>query len=312
MKIGIVIGRFQGFHEGHRHLLQSAWQKCDELVVLLGSSNKAPSIRNPFSVEQRKEFIEANVPQVVWRFEELEDYLYDDDKWLNQVKTLLEYYKLKGEVTIFAHEKEGNDYLDLFSDIGYTKISGLEGFDGTSFRKEMFENRHSVVAHVQDDWDFYQQEKEKFAFYPYPETLNFCCADAVVECMDHVLLIKRKNAPGKGLWALPGGFKNNDETYLECAIRELKEETGIEIGAWELSINVEQSRMFDSPKRGVGIPRNTMAVHIKLEGLGTWGFPETLAQDDASDVQWVALDKIGKGEFMLHDDHQDIIFTLIK
>lgn len=313
MKIGIVIGRFQGFHKGHMHLLNKAWENCDKLVVLLGSCNRASSLKNPFTAEQRKETIEINVPMMVWRFEELNDYLYDDVQWLEQVKTILNYYKLMGEVIIFAHEKEGNDYLELFSDIGYTKVEGVAGYTGTEIRSAMLEDGDPRVAHLQDDWKYFKDEKEKFSSYPYPETLNFCCADAVVECMDHVLLIKRKNAPGKGLWALPGGFKNNNETYPECAIRELKEETGIDISDKELLKSAVKSQMFDSPNRGGGIPRNTMAVHVKLEGYESWGFlPEIQAQDDASDVQWVPLRKIGKREFKLHDDHQDIIFTLIK
>ena len=44
-----------------------------------------------------------------------------------------------------------------------------------------------------------------------------------------ILLIQRKNEPFQGLWALPGGFMDMDETIEECACRELKEETGLEV-----------------------------------------------------------------------------------
>lgn len=43
-----------------------------------------------------------------------------------------------------------------------------------------------------------------------------------------ILMVKRKNWPYKGCWALPGGFSSPDETLLETAKRELKEETGID------------------------------------------------------------------------------------
>lgn len=308
MKIGIVIGRFQGFHKGHMHLLNAARASCDKLVVLLGSCNRAPSIKNPFTAFERIETIKRNVPMTVWRFEELNDYAYNDEKWKEQVNAILSYYKLQGDVVLFGHNKEGNDYLEWFPDIEYQEIEAVNNSNGTEVREQLFEMRDKRVEHLQDDWDYFKAEKEKFASYPYPETLNFCCADAVVECMGHVLLIKRKNSPGKGLWALPGGFKNNSETYLDCAIRELIEETGIKVFQEDMYDNVVQSKMFDSPKRGGGIPRNTTAVHINLNCTT---LPEIVAQDDASDVQWVALDKIGKGEFKLHDDHQDIIFSLI-
>ena len=47
----------------------------------------------------------------------------------------------------------------------------------------------------------------------------------------NVVLIKRKNDPFKDSWALPGGFLNEGETLAECAVRELKEETGIDAKA---------------------------------------------------------------------------------
>jgi ADP-ribose pyrophosphatase YjhB (NUDIX family) len=41
-----------------------------------------------------------------------------------------------------------------------------------------------------------------------------------------VLLIQRKNEPYKNCWAFPGGFMEIDETIEQCAVRELREETG--------------------------------------------------------------------------------------
>ena len=44
-----------------------------------------------------------------------------------------------------------------------------------------------------------------------------------------VLLIKRAYAPYKGLWTLPGGRLEPDETIEQCAIREIAEEIGVTI-----------------------------------------------------------------------------------
>lgn len=46
---------------------------------------------------------------------------------------------------------------------------------------------------------------------------------------DEVLLHKRVKAPNSGLWVAPGGKLDPGESPAECAIREMREETGLEI-----------------------------------------------------------------------------------
>ena len=53
--------------------------------------------------------------------------------------------------------------------------------------------------------------------------------DAVIKKNNSVILIKRKNEPFKGLWAIPGGFVNYNEKVEQAAIREAKEETGLDV-----------------------------------------------------------------------------------
>lgn len=304
MKAAIVIGRFQPLHLGHLSLLEKAKEVADVVFVLIGSANRAPSIKNPFTYEERKEKIKQYMECVTIP---LDDYLYDNKKWTKQVNDhITTIGRAFTEVVMVGHSKEGNDYLGWFPNVPYIEADSEFKLTATEVREQMFTYHDQRLAHVQDDWNYFQREKEVFGAYPYPDTLNFVCADNLLLWNGHILLIKRKNAPGKGLWALPGGFKNNNETLKQAADRELKEETGIVLTPAQFGFAA--SKLYDDPRRSFGIPRLTMVYAYVAIGREC---PEVVAQDDACDIQWVPLANIGKGEFMLFDDHQDIIFDLV-
>jgi len=54
-------------------------------------------------------------------------------------------------------------------------------------------------------------------------------ANAIVERGASVLLVKLSYGPREGAWALPGGLVESDETPEEAAVRETREETGLDI-----------------------------------------------------------------------------------
>lgn len=59
---GLVIGRFQPFHNGHRALVQKALEDCQHVVIGIGSSAARASLRNPFSAAERRQMIAACFP----------------------------------------------------------------------------------------------------------------------------------------------------------------------------------------------------------------------------------------------------------
>ena len=54
-------------------------------------------------------------------------------------------------------------------------------------------------------------------------------ATSVIERSGEILLIRRGNQPGYGLWSMPGGYVDRGEVVESAAIREVWEETGLEV-----------------------------------------------------------------------------------
>lgn len=92
-----------------------------------------------------------------------------------------------------------------------------------------------------------------------------------------ILLVKRKFEPRKDFWSIPAGFLEADEDIRECAVREMKEETNLDVSLTEL-FNVYSA--FDDPR--------TTALLVLYLGERTGG---TLrCGDDASDARFFDLE----------------------
>ncbi|MEO0009511.1 MAG: NUDIX hydrolase [candidate division WOR-3 bacterium] len=114
--------------------------------------------------------------------------------------------------------------------------------------------------------------------------------DCIIRLRDRVVLIYRRNEP-KG-WALPGGFVNYGETVEEAVVREVREETGLELD------NLQQFHVYSDPKRD---PRgHCVSVVFTAEGRG-----EPRAGDDAGKVMLLELDQLD--EVNLVFDHRQIL-----
>ena len=97
-----------------------------------------------------------------------------------------------------------------------------------------------------------------------------------------VLLIERKHPPFEGMWALPGGFLNMDETLEEAALRELDEETGIS------GVALEQFHTFSKVHRD---PRHRTITTVFI-GVADETTMNPSAGDDASKAVWFAIDEL--------------------
>lgn len=95
-----------------------------------------------------------------------------------------------------------------------------------------------------------------------------------------ILVIKRKNWPYKGCWALPGGFSSPDETLLEAAKRELKEETKID------GLHIEHLDVYSTPGRD---PRKWIISSAYYALVNSERLEQRAAGDDAAKTEIISL-----------------------
>ncbi len=314
-RIGIYIGRFQPPHDGHIQAISHIAAQVDELIVFVGSANACRSIKNPWTFDERSDMLRKKIAVRGVRnarFFPLNDHRYNDPLWIAEVQASVSALTTSNQtITLFGHSKECNDYLKWFPEFNFKEVPSFAfGINATEIRTKMLEeNDPAMPSSVRDDYAYFKKEAALFADYPFPETLNFNCADVVVECQGHILLIERKFAPGAGTLALPGGFKNRNETFLDCAFRELREETNLRVPEKVLRGSVVSTRLFDSPTRGHGIPRNTLAVNLRISPDSNGSLPRANGSNDASKAVWYPLYAV-INELELFDDHAAIISTM--
>lgn len=130
--------------------------------------------------------------------------------------------------------------------------------------------------------------------YPHPALTVDCVIFGFDGEKLNVLLVERGLEPFKGMWALPGGFVNIDETVEDAARRELMEETGI------ADMYLEQFRVFSSVHRD---PRERVVTvaFLTLVSQDKCGKPR--AGSDASMALWFDESKLPPLAF----DHREII-----
>ena len=142
---------------------------------------------------------------------------------------------------------------------------------------------------------------------PYPPT--FSTVDAIVIQSGHILLVQRKEQPGKDLWAMPGGFIKIDETLEESCIRELREETKLKVPVPVIKGSIVKNRTFDNPRRSLRGRTITQAFLIQLKNEEP--LPKVKGNDDAKEAEWKTLIEFYDMETVMYEDHYHIIKKMI-
>jgi bifunctional NMN adenylyltransferase/nudix hydrolase len=325
----VLIGRFQPFHTAHLLLAHRATALADKLVFICGSANQPRTYKNPFTFAERSRMIKFATGGLALDIQVAAnpDTIYNDQAWAVRVQTIVaKHTKLGDRVGIIGHKKDPSSfYLDMFPQWGFEEVELLEPLDATDIRELYFKrdvNMKFIKGVVpQTTYDFldefkdtaeYEQVikerefvvnyKKQYASLPYPPI--FSTADTVVIQSGHVLMIRRRAEPGKGLWALPGGYVNasTDKSVEDAAIRELREETMIKVPAPVLRGSIVRGKVFDAIDRS---PRGRIITHAFHIQLPDGELPKIKGSDDADKARWVPIAEVRSEECF--EDHYEII-----
>lgn len=338
--MAVFIGRMQPLHHGHIRNIKHALTIADHVLVIAGSANQPRTPRNPFTVAERTNMVEGLFPTDRVTVVGVEDY-YPDALWLKNVQTVahqhlinLGYEIFDANVAILGHNKDHTSfYLEAFPtwkfiEIGHrVRANGERILDATVIRDHYFAGEFEAIADdvpsevlafldkfsktvnykvLIEEEDYFKRYHNEWAGTPYDVT--FVTTDAIVIQSSHVLLVKRRTQPGKGLWALPGGFINKRERLEDTMIRELREETKLKIAERTLRKSIRKEKVFDEPGRSL---RGRTITHAYLVDLGTApNLPKVKGADDAEEARWFPLDVVDAMGSVMFEDHKSIIQTM--
>lgn len=333
--LAVYIGRFQPLHLGHLSLIYQTLDQGRHVVLVLGSAHQARTPKNPFTWQERAEMVRAALPEADRSRVHLlpvRDY-YDETRWVQAVRQgvarIAQTLGLQPQapVRLVGHFKDASShYLSQFEGWDLVSVPRAGAVDAVNIRTTLLDQgpqgleaslrqlapslpastvqwlrdwaQGPHLAQLASEWKMLQADKAAWAVAPYPPV--FVTVDALVQCAGQVLLIQRGRAPGRGLWALPGGFIDLQETAYESALRELREETCLDLPAQTWQAALRGQAVFDHPGRS---QRGRVITHCFWFDLGHQALPTAQAADDAMALRWVPVDELSALEDQFHDDH---------
>lgn len=338
----VFIGRFQPVHNAHVAIMRRALELADKVIIVIGSANQPRSVKNPFNVDEREMMIrqawyKISIPTHL-EIVSVEDNVYNDQAWAVAVQEAVTPL-LTGEKTgIIGHKKdETSFYLSMFPQWTFIEQEEVEPLHAATIREHYFTKGTNVnflkgvvpdstfdflsrfhggpeYEYIVGEKEFIDNYKKQFAMLPYPPV--FVTADAVVIQSGHVLMVTRRSRPGKGQLAFPGGFLKNkadkdggpDRSMVDCMLRELEEETKIDVPQKVLRGNIKEAKVFDAIERSARGRTITHAFKIVLAD-GEWKLPKVKGSDDAIKAEWVPIAKVKRENCF--EDHYDILMYFL-
>lgn len=336
--VTVFILRAQPYHIAHHKIITDALKNSRKVIVLLGSYREPTSYHNPWTFEERYDMIKSCFNENDFNritILPLRDYRYNDSYWISSVQNLVQNsIEPDDKVILTGHFKDDTSYyLNFFGGWDFVQLPNYFGVNATDIRNnyfkygitdnkiekipeevskylnKWFDNNEERFDNITEEIEFINKYRKSWKACPYPPV--FCTTDAVVVKSGHILLIKRGINPGKGKYALPGGFLGQNENHFDSCIRELQEETKIDVPRHILvgACQNKEGKRFDHPKRD---PRGrviTTAYFFDLteKKSGLKPLPGVKGSDDAKSALWMPFNDVIQNEESFFSDHLHII-----
>lgn len=334
----VFLARLQPYHIGHHHVLQNALKISKNVIIVLGSHEKALSHKNPFTTNERIDIIwsalSADEKSRV-NFIAQQDHPYDENRWLISVTACVNSFALNKfspgptKIGIIGYDKDHSSYY--LKKFPYWNLVEVEPYkindkivNATDLRNDLYhwgmelsireycvsdDHHEQIMKIIQPKLDHFKMEAQYLNKYEGQYgTGPFLTVDAVVTCQDHILVIKRGPGYCENQYALPGGFVNPNERIKDACIRELKEETDINISDEQLYSFIKNNDFYDIPDRDERGRIVTHAYHIDLNNSE---LPDVKGSDDAKEAFWMTINDFKKSRNNWFADHYSIIENIL-
>jgi len=249
-KLGIIVGRMQPLHNGHVALIHKALKENEQVLLLLGSVNREVNFNNPFTYDERVKMVRNVFPEEMYE-ELLIRGIKDkptDDEWIQElIANIGQVEEDPSKVILYTSEKDAEWYKG--STLYHVETLDSKGLSATDIRNTWYtceENLYKLVPDYVcmemtklthgDRWLNLRTEKimclkgkeQAIADHKFSNPIEPVAHAALIHDKQ-ILLVQRNSTRGYGQWALPGGFIEHTETTREAAVRELREETGVDL-----------------------------------------------------------------------------------
>ncbi len=319
--LAVFIARFEPFHLAHRAILDKALEHAPRVLALVGSSEMARTPKHPWTFEERAAMIAAALGPDASRVTilPLRDHLYNEHRWRAEAQAQVA--RVAGEAQSIALLSAAES-AQAFPQWEHIAVAAPPAPSAKEVRDALFSEDADALrffedhapapvlamieefrqtedfARLHEEYRVIEADRGAWSQTPFPPI--FVTVDSVVAHSGHVLLVERKHDPGRGLWALPGGFVEPDETLRDAALRELQEETAIEVSASALLAQLRGATVFDDPQRSL---RGRTITHAFYFDFPSGDLPEVAGGDDAACARWVPMREISGMRSRMFEDH---------